>query len=445
MTRPLLLIFLIIQQLVIGQNLSKQQLINDLTFLNKAVVNGHPVNYNPARKISIQSTIDKAKLITYDSITPWEYTLWIEKGIFNIGCSHTTLRKNPLLLHTQKRSFIPLTATVQNGKLLITSCEDTSKTGQIIEQINSVYAADIIDAYKEYKASDGISTAFSEEYFSLAASKLISNYLKNTDQYLIKTETESFLLNGAKDIYLKKSTEKTTLPLLANNQNRLDSHNHLAILKISSFRKSDKSFFKEIFKTIHDLKMDTLLIDLRQNTGGNIKAAAELTKHLIDSSFSYSTLQPKLKPWKYLNPKGKWYYFLSKLKYNIASVVRIRKTTYGYQYVYSFKPVTKHHFKGTVYVLTDGFTASASTMVTAWLKHYRNITIIGRQAGGGYNGNNGGSFPIITLPDSKITITFPVYRQIINKYSEQDAGILPDSTINSHADMSAIIKLIRNR
>ncbi len=64
---------------------------------------------------------------------------------------------------------------------------------------------------------------------------------------------------------------------------------------------------------------------------------------------------------------------------------------------YRYKP-KKDRFDGQIYVLTDGYTASASTMVTSWLKQHSKALFIGQQPGGGYNGNNGG-FAEVTLPN----------------------------------------------
>ena len=68
-------------------------------------------------------------------------------------------------------------------------------------------------------------------------------------------------------------------------------------------------------------------------------------------------------------------------------------------------------------------------MVTSWLKQHTKATFIGQQSGGGYNGNNGGSFPTLTLPNSKYQITFPAYRLILDKTSDQNEGIVPDLQI----------------
>ncbi|RZK33871.1 MAG: hypothetical protein EOO61_14550 [Hymenobacter sp.] len=69
-------------------------------------------------------------------------------------------------------------------------------------------------------------------------------------------------------------------------------------------------------------------------------------------------------------------------------------------------------------------------MVTSWVKQYTTAIFIGSQAGGGYNGNNGGSFPLLTLPYSKMQLRFPVYRLILDETSSQRHGLVPDYLVD---------------
>ena len=48
------------------------------------------------------------------------------------------------------------------------------------------------------------------------------------------------------------------------------------------------------------------------------------------------------------------------------------------------------------------------------------------QAGGGYNGNNGVSSPVLTLPVSKVKINFPTYRLILDPASDNRKGVIPN-------------------
>lgn len=393
-----ILLFFFIQQCLFSQILSKKSLIKDLNFLNEAAINGHPINFNSENITNINEVINKANQISNDSLSCFDYSLWIEKALFYIGCVHTSVQKNPLQLNQQKQFHIPLTALIRNDKLFITSCSDNLLQGNLVETINGCNVLDIINTYKEYKASDGVTDAFSKAYFLFNSSKLISNYFNNPNKYHLQTSTSTFELQAISKDYELKNNEEKINTIYTNGINNFYIKDNVAVLKISKFYKNDKKFLKKSFRLIENLKCYNLILDLRFNTGGNRKSAIELTKYLVDTTFGYSILQPKLKLKKYLNPKGKWYLFLSKLKYNIGAVLKGRKTLLGKEFKFVYDPKKTNNYKGKIFVITDGFTASASTMVTSWLKQFSDAIFIGSQASGGYNGNNGGSFPLITLP-----------------------------------------------
>lgn len=200
------------------------------------------------------------------------------------------------------------------------------------------------------------------------------------------------------------------------------------MLSLQSFSRSDVSFINQAFVAIHKAGLTNLILDLRGNTGGNRSGSVALTKHVVHHSFSYSILQPRLKPGPYLNLTGRFYLLLSRLKYHVGHLFKRHSTESGTEFSYRYQPV-KEPFKGQLYVLTDGFTASAATMVTSWIRQHTTAVFIGSQAAGGYNGNNGGSFPLITLPYSKMQLRFPIYRLILDKKSIQRSGLVPDHEV----------------
>lgn len=426
-----------------GQLYAKKNLIEDLTFLNEAVVNGHPVNYTKKGKHNLEALLEEVQKTEKDSLSALDYSLWIEKGVYNIGCVHTSTKSNPLLSGSGKQTYAPFSVFPTAEGLKITACADASKKGMVITSINGTDAGRIIKSYGHYRASDGGTAAFSKAYFGFAGSRLIAELLNHPQEYELIAGGEKFTLKAVDQIFLPSKSPEPYTPVLTNENNSLLRHEGVDVLRIASFQKSDISFFKKVFKRLQETGSQSLLIDLRQNTGGNRKAAVALTRYLANRSFSYSILQPQLKTYPYLNPKGKVYFLLSKLRYNVFQFFFYQKITpNGRGFTYRYRPINDHHYEGKIYVLTDGFTASASTMVTSWLKQYTSATFLGAQSAGGYNGNNGGAFPLITLPQSKITITFPAYRLIMDPDSEQTYGIIPDRSVDPQSSYAEIIKTL---
>lgn len=432
---------IVISKGVCAQSLSKQELLDDLRYLNEAVVNGHPVNYDPATRTDILPVIETAAQIDDESLSPDAYLRWIRKGIYHIGCIHTSISKNPLAEAREPDSFVPLTASISGDELIVTSCLKCDAIGQAIESINGVDSVDLIEPYREYWASDGATDAFSRAFFHYSSSELIASQLQHPKSFTVETAEGDFAVLAVDEPHRPYPSTQSKGVLLSNQSNQLVDVSGTLVLRISEFRRSDRRFFRKVFEEVDELGATGLVVDLRQNTGGDRRAAVELTRHLVDTEFSYSILQPRLSTFRYLNGKGKFYFFLSKLKYNVGSFYRSRKSDLGREFRYKYKPAKRGRFSGRLFVITDGLTASASTMVTSWLKQHSNAIFIGGQAGGGYNGNNGGTFPLVTLPHSRVQIRFPGYRVVLDRDSRMRAGIVPDVSVPANTETKDILAL----
>jgi len=404
----------------ISNKLSKSGLLSDLRFLDSAVRTGHPVNYK-AQLVTLRPLIDSVRNSDMDSLTKGEYRFIIGKALSMIGCIHTSLESNPMLSSDQ-HAYFPLRVNLIAGHLYYTGTSSTIvKRGAEITEINGMPVSKLLGQLRNYAASDGGTDAFSSQYLHAMAGQLIALYFTYPKQYKLR-------LSDGKMLSLTSVNDPETDKVKADDQVSVRSLNaSTTLLKIPTF--SSNEDFADIFKTINSLHVQNLVIDLRGNTGGDRDAAVALFSHLVNNSFSYQILQPKqLHPYAFLNGKGKTYYVLSFIKYNIGNFFKGKRTPLGRSFSYAFKS-SKELYKGHLFVLTDGFTASSATMVTSWLKQHTNAVFVGRQSGGGYNGNDGGSFPLITLPCSKMVLRFPVYRLILDPGSEKRDGIIPDHLV----------------
>ena len=92
-----------------------------------------------------------------------------------------------------------------------------------------------------------------------------------------------------------------------------------------------------------------------------------------------------------------------------------------------FKPYAKRHYNGQVYIMTGGFTFSASTLFINPLKGQKNVTVVGEETGGGAYGNSAVNVPDIKLPNTNVRVRLPLYRLVANKDLPHNGhGILPD-------------------
>ncbi len=411
----------------LGQSLSRQGLNQDLFFLQQAVNRGHSATYLQRDTVSLIPFVDSLNAGNGPTWSPVAYRLAIGSALQQIGCVHTSVVKNPVTEH-HPSFYFPLATCLLQQKLFVSIQPQTSQgyEGQEIVAINGVPVGKIIGALLNYAASDGGGQAFADRYINRASSSLLAFYFNYPTQYQLQFSNQRVVLAATPAPVASRAPSIAGDRLLSNKGNQLTQPGPAtALLTIQSFSRSDVRFIKRAFSAISRAGTSSLILDLRGNTGGNRTGAVALAKHVVTQPFSYTILQPSLKPGPYLNPVGRLYLLLSRLKYHVGHLYGRHRTELGTEFSYRYRPA-KTSYQGQLYVLTDGFTASSATMVTSWIRQHTSAIFVGSQASGGYNGNNGGSFPAITLPYSKMQIRFPVYRLILDKASAQRSGLVPD-------------------
>ncbi len=442
-----------------AQLLPREALIEDLEFLNEACVKGHPVNYDPEIKVNITPILAEAKLLKTDSITAMEYRVWVDKALYAIGCAHTFVLDNPLQPRPDSLRFLPLDLIAIDTALYIASANEHCAIGRQVFHVNGIAASALLADVLPYRASDGGSDALGRQYFNTYSSVLLSAYFGFPKLYEVDTlaarpdGSEPWNLDAASNMQRRSSPSMKMDTLLSGRSAHLLQTNEVKVLRIKSFNDKDTKFFKQCTQRLIDDGTKTLIIDLRGNGGGNRFAAIALASHLLDTTISFSMLQPLIDSKPYLDKDGLRKYRLSRLKYNVSEFYRGRKRPLGRSFGYSYKP-HRINYNGAVYVLSDGFTSSSSTMLMTWLEMHSAARFAGLQPGGGYNGHNGGSYPTLTLPQSGIRIKWPAYRFVIDAQSSKRDGttpeILPDNLYEMHTDkgdalMQQVIDLISKK
>lgn len=220
----------------------------------------------------------------------------------------------------------------------------------------------------------------------------------------------------------------------------IEKDNSVALLKIRHFALGKPSrFYKESFAKMKLNKTKTLIIDLRNNPGGSIKDIENLYSYLSDSTFvftdpfqvaSKTTLIEKT---PYIKSPLLAKIFITPF-YAPYTFFNIHKKEDGNYYTSNSasKPrsVNKNAFKGKIYVMINGGTFSASSIISSNLKGSKRATFVGEETGGAYNGTVAGIMPTIKLPNSKIKITIGL--MVIAPFHKtpiEGRGILPDIEI----------------
>lgn len=205
-----------------------------------------------------------------------------------------------------------------------------------------------------------------------------------------------------------------------------------ALLKISLFmnwKKGKKTVkfkneLKKSFLKVDSSNVENLIIDLRGNGGGRDEYGLNLFSYLYDKPIiEFNRIEYKTRKTKYLEYSSWKKMWLNKnRKLNDSTFVEVKEKTLR-MYEPSFP-----QFKGELFILINGGCYSTTGDFSAIAKSYQIGTIIGEETGSAYYGNNSGSTPFFTLPNTKIKIRIPIakYTTNVKPISDIGRGTIPD-------------------
>ena len=436
---------------------AKEELQQDYTLLRNVLEKKHPSLYWYTPKDSLDLYFDSLHSAIPDSMTELQFGWQILAPLTQkIHCGHTSfgMSKNWYKFTRDKRipSF-PLFLKVWGDTMMVTgnynSKDSVFKRGTLITSINGMDNKALMNKMFEYMPTDGYSTSV--------------NYIRISGNFPYYHRNVFGIYKNYKVGYIDKNgAEKiTTLPMwvppadtskgkkikppvtISKKQRRkerresyrslsIDTINNTATITLNTFSTGGgrrlRHFIKSSFKKLRQQQVKNLIIDIRNNGGGEINMFSLLTKYVknkpfkvVDTAFAVSkSLRPYTKHIKQGMLTNLGLFFLTKKGSD-------SNYHFGHYERKLHQPKKKNHFDGKIYVLISGPTFSASTLFCNAVKGQSNVTLIGEEAGGGWYGNNGIMIPEIVLPKTKLHVRLPMFRIVQYNHVEKDGrGVLPD-------------------
>lgn len=457
------------------------ELIKDVDYTHKLLTQGHPGVYWYIEKKQLDFKFDSLKQSLVEPLTTKEFYKKLAPVIADVKCGHTRLiLVTKKLFQNEKDSLEKLGKPINqfaykvlNNKLYVNSSNKKLtevKKGDEILSINDVSSNEIISNITKNYGSDGynqtfktavLNRAFANWYSSIYSSSDTLNFkFKKPDSIFNITLTTTKRVQKADSLAKAKSVVKISKDsLLAKKkiakekkENRykgldenkkpmldlqfLDQDSSIAYLKVKSFSfpfADFSRFYKESFTAIKNKGAKNLIIDLRDNGGGSLAACRNLFSYLVDKDFVYlkqGTINNRFNP--HLHSKG-IKNALMVPSFELANLIRLKKQDGKYNVQFKgIKPLAPNpnHFDGKIYVLINGYSFSASTLLSANLKQLERATFVGQETGGGFNGCVAGYIPIFDLPSSKLKLRMGIYPVLPNAHTETiGRGIFPDHEI----------------
>ena len=322
---------------------------------------------------------------------------------------HTIILPSPtnINFHYSMSHFLPYHFAILNHQLFIDMVythDGSIPIGSEIIRINHVEVTEIIKQLGTRLVRDGYNLTYPNWILNNYFRQYYSFNYDHPSNYDIYYKTNGQVFTASIKAlpidsifyYRQKHYPNKTFSNLPNDGLKLNfiNENNYAILTIKDFhndvlKKDYKQNFKSVialfFEQIKNSQTENLILDLRNNQGGDIENGVYLLSYLLDKPFSIVQK----------------YYRVDKNK-----LKQCKGPSLG-QHIPESNP-----FKGKLYVLINGGSFSNSGIVASCLQSNHRATFIGQETGGNPN-VIAGFTKDITLPNTKVQVQIPTKQFVI--------------------------------
>ncbi|WP_282080611.1 S41 family peptidase [Aquimarina algiphila] len=468
---------------------SPEQVRSDIDFAYHKLQRLHPDLYWYISKDSLDQKINELKASVQQPISSLEFYKQFAPVVASIRQGHTAIysprtkqtRKEKKVRGKRSSPFRSLAFRGIDNKLFVNKIygkDSTVVVGSELLSVDNEKTSDLLDSFQKLHTGDGYNTTFIPQYTSRGFGFLYTRTHQQKDSVLMRLKTNDSVYS--RYLYANYSKEKKVLnkdtvvvpavkisksekKIIKKENKRLRKHYNkygfdkykkeynrnfrfiasdtapsIAYMKIRRFTKGNyKDFYKESFSKIDSANCKNLVIDLRGNLGGRLAEIDELYSYLTNKKYVFIEKAKMTQRMSFLYPLFHSKSWLQKtgttLLLPVLSVYQMFKVKkengdpyFNFKYSRLREP-KPNSFDGKIYVLIDGESFSASSILSTHLKATKRATFVGKETGGAYNGTIAGFFAIIELPNSKINMRVGLMKINAPHTIQPDGfGIKPD-------------------
>lgn len=462
----------------LSQPVSVEKLHSDVDFSYKKLKQLHPKLYWYISKEKLDFKFDSLKKSIKNPMTGLAFYKELSQVVKTIGQGHLGIspsleklskKEQKLLKKKGKSAFSQFDFEFIDNKLIILknrSRHDIKENTEVIS-VNNERPSDLISIYKNRISSDGYNQTFYNQYLGKYfgvfynldkgkvqdSLKLLLKFEDKDSLFVVKRDT--FGTNSeASKIKLSKKEQKEKLKFNSKYGYNKDTKTFMrelkfvendsttAILTIKQFNNGNSAdFYKESFEKLAASNTKNLIIDLRNNPGGRLFEIGDLYSYLTNEPFVFiddyevvsRTSKLHVDYFKGGGPVVKFFKILGAPFFYTITYFKVRKEGDKYLYGTKFSKLSQpkpNNFKGKVYVLINGGSFSASSIISSNLKSSQRATFVGEETGGAYNGTVAAQMPLVQLPNSKVNLKIGLALVGASGKTEiEGRGIFPDKEI----------------
>jgi hypothetical protein len=434
--------------------LSRSAAIEDIMILKTSLYEIHPSIFRYTSKVEFDRKFNTIINSINDSLTLREFAGWVSPVVASIRCGHTY----PIIPYINSNTkAIPFDIRIIDNKIYVIknlSNNETPAPGAELLAINDISADSLLEILRAKEVTDGFVTTTKDRKIERFFKWQYATYIGEPDSFKIcfKNHLGSTIYNmrlaSLTDSQIEKNRahSKEIKPI----HFEIDNERNVAVLRIKSFmakqiRKRNhqnlKKIVRDAFKKMKEKEIKHLIVDIRDNTGGMAFVPPFLYTYLGKDDFKFKEQLVFKHGYRFHHEQH-----LNRSKFNDWFNRKLMRTVDDSTFEWTLHNNTmktyhikKNAFKGKVYVLINGMTASGATEFASLVHHNKRGVFIGEESGGDYNGINGYDRTYLQLPNSKIGVLIAGYRSVM-PWTENiffGHGIPADYTV--HPDIQDLI------
>ncbi len=465
------------------------QIEEDVAVLRKTLQYIHPNLYKYRDSLQLEKdfqTLQAQMLAAPDLVNAYKA---ISQFATLIKCSHTFTNPWNQVTQIKKAIFyqpdkLPFSFQRIGKRLFIdknASLDTSLHKGLEILSINAISTEEVLTRLTNYITSDGdnyekrlqrLSLSGLEKFelfdifypLEFGSSSVFQLTLKDhTTGSIFETQVDA-LSKTARTAILQERYDNLSTSFEEGWQFKI-LNEQTAYLKMQSFAIYNntfdwKGFLTNVFETLTDKKIQHLIIDIRDNEGGNDDIVQYLLERILQQAITMETpapytvyrqipedLRPHISTWE-----KRPYDWGNKIEASDKGRFVLKKQYAKRQVKYTPK---SNGFKGKSYLLTNAENSSATHIMATYVKKYQLATIVGQETGGNQKGLNGSFYFFHKLPNTRVEIDIPIFGINIlpDTPDTPNSGIVPDVLVEKNlsdliygidTEMNVVLDLIKS-
>ena len=433
-----------------NQIFSKRQLLKDFDLFRRIYEKANAGLYKYHSKHETDSVFRANRICIQKHTTYREFYNILWKVINFTGSCHNELYFPDSLKKELRRQklFFPLPLKYLDNKLYSNLDYEHIPPGSEILSVNGIPAKDFAKEVAKYTSTDGHNLTGKYAFLETGSLPFYVYLAYGTcDSFAVSYKDQSGIRQKILEpLDYKKCMEnyrKRFIPAYVKSQGpdysfQYPDSSETGLLTVNTFalggpksegHKHYAAFLDSVFNDLKHRNIQNLIVDIRENGGGNdpndLLLYSYLTKRNFRENRSAFTLFQSV-PFKkcYVEEETDEIKDLEETLREEHSIQKDGKFCQNetFNALWTPKP---NAFTGKVYLLISPFVASAGSLFASMVKSDEGTVVIGQEALGGYYGHTGHISVTYQLPNTKLQLSFSIVDL------EQDVQKLPDQ---SHGD-----------